>query len=66
MIEGKSVAVVVPAHNEEQLIGATLAGRRGGTHGSPTSPLLRGSRAGAAGRLRRAKPGSADEIKSGK
>src|SRR3954452_15938596 len=26
MLEGKRVAVVVPAHDEEQLIGATLAG----------------------------------------
>ena len=26
MLEGKSVAVVVPAHNEEGLIAATIAG----------------------------------------
>ena len=26
MLEGKTVAVVVPAFNEEQLIGVTLAG----------------------------------------
>jgi hypothetical protein len=26
MLEGKTVAVVVPAFNEEQLVGATLAG----------------------------------------
>jgi len=48
--------------NSFQLLTAVLDQRsqRGGTHGSPTSPLLGGSRAGAAVRLRRAKPASAD------
>jgi len=48
------------------LVRVRISGPRGGTHGSPTSPLLQESRAGAAERLRRAKPGSADEIKRGK